>query len=335
MRIVPTVLGSLLVGLTLHDLVSTTTSVSSRAGPITRHTGAWLWRVALSLRRRTGWTAPLRRAGPVILFTIVALWLVLLIVGWALVFGQESIVTIADGQPAAFLGNVYFSSATVTGIGSATLGTERDVWQFVEQLAAASGVALLGLSVSYVIPVVQAVVEQRRIGAYVHALGDDGVDVLCRAWDGRDLGHLDLHLIALTQSLAGLAERYLAYPIVHYFHSPSRRTAIGPAMATLDTLLVLNDHALAPEVRIHPSVVRPLEDALWAFLEQAAPEDAEPRRWEPSWPDLTPLRDAGIPFSEERPLPELTGDVRDRQERLVAYLTHDGWATEDVRSSAV
>jgi hypothetical protein len=332
MRIVPTVLGGLLLVLTFHDLVATTVSVSGGAGPVTQRVGHRLWHLALRTRRRNGRRALLRRSGPLILFLVIALWTVLLILGWALVFGQESIVTIADGAPAGFLGNVYFSAATVTGVGSATLATDDNAWQFVEQLAAISGLALVGLSISYVIPVVQAVVEKRRIGAYVDALGRDAVEALERSWNGSDLGHLDLHLIALTQSLAGLGERYLAYPIVHYFHSTSRRTAIGPAVATLDAILVLNRHALADEIRLEPSVTDPLERCLWWFLEVAAPDDVEPVG-EPSWPDLATLRRAGVPLTGDDPLPPLTGDLRDRQERILGYLAHDGWAVEEVRQA--
>lgn len=332
MRLLPTLLGVLLLLLTFHDLVSTTASVSSGAGPVTGRVGHGLWRLSLRLYRRTGRKAPLRRTGPLILFVVIALWTVLLILGWALVFGQESIVTIQDGSPAEFLGNVYFSAATVTGVGSTTLATDRDLWQFVEQLAAISGLALVGLSISYVIPVVQAVVEKRRIAAYVDALGRDAVEALERSWNGADLGDLHLHLIAVTQDLAGLAERYLAYPIVHYFHSTARRTAIGPAIATLDAILVLNEHVLAEEVRLGPSTTRPLERSLWWFLEMAAPDHAEPAD-HATWPDLGPLRRAGIPLAADDPLPPLTGDLLARQERILGYLAHDGWAVDEVAAA--
>lgn len=330
-----TFLGALLVAFTFHDLISTTVSVASGAGPLTGRLSSGIWRASLWLCRRLAIPGALRRAGPLILFTVISVWTVLLILGWALVFGQpETIVTVSDGKPTAFLGNVYFASATVTGIGSPGLATSQDGWQLVEQLAAASGVALLGLSIAYVVPIVQAVVTKREIAAYVHTLGDDANEIVRRAWNGDDLGELDLHLISLTAQLAGLTERYLAYPIVHYFHSGDRRTAIGPAVAALDGVLTLNEHVLAREIRLDESVTLPLERAVTTFLDTVSPSRPPVEPVEASWPPFDDLDNAGIPLVDGTPVEPMPPAVKHRQEQVLAYLVHDGWATSDIREHA-
>lgn len=331
----PTILGTLLVLFTLHDLVSTTVSVSSGAGPLTHRLGAGVWGVARWTARRTGATGVLRRAGPIVLFAIIGLWTLLLILGWSLVFGQpETIVSVEGGEPVAFLGNVYFASSLVTGMGSPSVATSTNAWQIVEQLAAASGVMLLGLSIAYVVPVVQAVVAKRQVAAYIHTLGDDANEILRRAWNGRDLGDLDLHVIALTGQIAGLAERHLAYPVVHYFFSSERRTAIGPAIAAIDGVLTLNAHVLGPAVRLDDSVTLPLERAVGDFLRIVSPRGPEDAAVEPTWPSFDDLADAGIPLVEGVDSLPMPAGIRERQAAVLAYLDHDGWGSRPVRQAA-
>ena len=85
-------------------------------------------------------------------------------------------------------------------------------------------------------------------------------------WDGSSTAQLDLHLIALVPDVAAVAQSHLAYPVIHYFHSESAETALGPSMAALDAALTANG-VLAPEVRMDRTSVEPLRVAVGRFLQ--------------------------------------------------------------------
>ncbi len=159
-----------------------------------------------------------------------------------------------------------------------------------------------------------------------HALGSDASDVLRRCWDGKDFGDLDLHLIALTPKIAGLAERHLAYPVVHYFHSGARSTALGPAIVTLDEILTLNEHAVEEEHRIGPSVVEPLRAAITTFLDTLETAFIGAAEADIKAQELDDLRDDGVPVVDEDAMPGDLDYVQERRRLLRGYLEEDGWS---------
>lgn len=328
-----TVVGAALIVAVLVDMVTTTVAVSAGAGPITKRVTRPLWRLTLALHRRSVSHRLLRIAGPVILFVVIATWLVGLILGWALVFGQEgSLVEQGLDGPVPAFGRVYFAAGMVLGRGASAIGAASEVWRFVEQLAAASGVALLSLSIAYVLPVVGAVVRKREVAAYVSTLGGSPDEILLTAWDGESFGQLDLHLIALTPMVSRLAQDHLAYPILHYFHSGERYTAIGPSIVALDEALTVLEDAVGDGHRLDTPSIRPLRTAIDAYLRTLTRVSVDPADTPLPWPVFDGYRAHELPLRGHEDIEATLEEQDDRRRLLAGFLHHDAWTEEDLHA---
>lgn len=335
---ITTAIGGLLVVLVMADLAITAVSVSHGAGPLAGRVARTVWRGILWAHGRVGTPRLLIAGGPVILLLIIVMWVLLLLLGWSLVFGQpETLLTVGDGAPAAALGRLRYAASLVIGRGSGGLRPAGDIFVTLEPVAALTGLAVVSLSIAYVLPVVQGVVEKRSLASYISTLGTTPAEILANAWDGRDLGQLDLHFIALTPRVASVAQSHLAYPVIHYFHSASPEMALGPCIAALDAALTLN-RALRHSVRIDRNAVRPLRAAVDRFLHTIdeafirpgdVPEDS---RDAGVGDTIADLRAAGIPVADDTRLDLSEQDI-DRNRLLRGYLVHDAWDHLTVRDA--
>lgn len=331
---VTTTLGAALVVVVIVDLLATAVSVGHGAGPLTGPLAQGVWRVLLGIRKRLGTERLLVAGGPLILLVIISVWVGLLIVGWSIVFGRpDTLLAVQDGQPVAVLGRVRYAASIVIGRGSSAVQPAGGVYEVLEPVAAMTGLTALSLSIAYVLPVVRGVVAKRSLALYLSTLGRTPDEVLTRAWNGEDLGQLDLHLIALTPRVAQIAESHLAYPVIHYFHSNSRDTALGPSLATIDQALTAHE-MVDGAVAMEASATQPLRIAIDDFLDTLRyafiePAEAEVEPGDEQMTDTRErLRDAGLPV-DQGARRELSEQDVARNRLLRAYLADDGWQDAD------
>ena len=329
-----TTLGAALILLALVDLLGTAVSVGHGAGPLTGRLARGVWSLFLWMHRRFKSDRLLVAGGPVILLTVISVWVVLLIIGWSIVFGQpETLLAVKDGTPVAVLGRVRYAASIVIGRGSSVVQPTAGIYEVLEPIAAMTGLTALSLSIAYVLPVVQGVVAKRSLALYLSTLGRTPVEVLGRAWNGEDLGQLDLHLIALGPRISEIAQSHLAYPVIHYFHSSSRETALGPSLVTIDEALTAHE-MLDGTIRMSGTATEPLRAVIddfldtlrYAFIQPAevdvGPGDERMRRTREQ------LREAGVPL-DEGARHELSEEDVARNRLLRGYLTDDGWEDAD------
>lgn len=336
---VTTTLGAALIVFVLVDLLATAVSVGHGAGPLTGPLARGVWRVLLSIRKRVGNDRILLAGGPLILLVIISVWVGLLIVGWSIVFGRpETLLAVQDGQPVAVLGRVRYAASIVIGRGSSAVQPVGGIYEILEPVAAMTGLTALSLSIAYVLPVVRGVVAKRSLALYLSTLGRTPHEVLIRAWNGEDLGQLDLHVIALTPRVAEIAESHLAYPVIHFFHSTARETALGPSLVAIDEALTAHE-MLDDSIRMDGSATEPLRLAIDDFLDTLRYAFIEPAEVEvtPGDERMTEtrerLREAGLPVDQDARR-ELSEDDVARNRLLRAYLADDGWEDADALDTA-
>jgi hypothetical protein len=140
----------------------------------------------------------------------------------------------------------------VTTLGNGELRPGGPLWQAFTVTAAFSGLVLITLAITFVMPVLGAVAHKRQVagGRWITGLGATPAEILANGWDGRGFSALTTHLANLVPELMALAQEHQVYPVLHYFHAPDRSTALAPAIAVLDDALVLLDHGAAPEHRL-------------------------------------------------------------------------------------
>ncbi len=324
--------GMVVVAVTSWDIAVTVLVVSRGPGPLTRVVSRSTWAVLRWLGRTVRRDGPLQAAGPVIVLLILWTWMVFMIVGWGLVFGQEGSL-LQDGEalePA--WGRIHYAASLILGRGGSSFEPSNPIWRFAEQLASLVGVAFVGMAVAYVLPIISAVIQKRTTAVTIWSLGETPVDVLVGAWNGEEFGDLDLHLLALTPEIADLSQRHLAYPVLAHFHSSERMSSLIPSIVVLDETLTLLDSVVDGDRGCSRSAITPCRNAIRAFLRTVelvgarAPSDTTLPR-----PELRELRDAGIPLRADDDIEAFYAEHMsvDRRALLVDALAWDGSKPED------
>lgn len=301
--------GALLVALVSYDVVSTAMRASRRAGPITAPVAEVIWRLALRFRRI------LSVVGIVVVLTTLAIWLTGMWLGWTLIFSSSAgSVVDSSGIPADFAGKAYYAGYVIFTLGNGDYQPEG-VWELVTVLANGSGLMIVTLSITYLVPLLSAVVKMRALAGRISLLGESPPDIAERL-TSEGSGELLSEVADLPKDLFLLREQHLAYPILHYFRPDDPETCLSvPAARLYEAALLIEEGAVDadPSTREVANRVRRAIDRMldvvgnWFVLD---PPDVPP----PSAPDL-----------ERR--------AEDRR-RLHHFVVDTGWTWDRVKRSS-
>ena len=318
--------GLVLVAAAVIDLSWTTVAAGSGAGPITGRLAGGLWTVALALHRRRPSHALLSLAGVAILFAVLAAWLALMLTGWVLVFSaaDAAVLSSSTREPADLVSRMYFTGYTVFTLGNGDFVPGDGLWQLATVASVGSGLVLITLSITYLVPVASAVAQRRQLASYISSLGATPHQILTTAWDGTSFTALSEHLLTLASLVQTSEQQHLAYPVLHYFHSGDRASAAAPSLVNLTQAVDLLAHGVAVDVRPGPGVLQPMQrtiDSFLSTLEGAHFTPAAPL----AAPSLVPLRQQGIPTLSDSEYTTSEPLTRERRALLAGLLTDDGW----------
>jgi hypothetical protein len=321
----------------LYDLGATTISLSAVRGPVSGRVSAMVW----ALGNRTKGNRLQRVTGPLLLLLILVGWFLALTAGWTLIFSADGALT-STAEPeqtssrVRWIDALFFVFGHLVGTGSGNLEPDEAGWSTAVALLTLSGVILLTLVIAWILPVVAAIVQKRALASKISAVGGTPEQIICHSWTGRDLGDLNLLLLPLIGELTLLAQRHLAYPVIHYFHSSADRTAIGPRLAALDDALTLIAAGglddVERETGLDVSVTRPLRQAISDYLSTLEYVFIQPSEVVPDPPAFGRLVAEGIVDGDRmrRELGERTKGLETRRALLHGYVRHDGWTWASV-----
>lgn len=334
MPILMVLFGLSILILVLTDVLVTTLTMGG-GGPITGKLSSRLWRVALGVHKRGSNHRLLTIMGWVVAMGIPCLWMLFTWLGWTLLFSayEEAVVNATTKVPAQIWERVYFTGYTLSTLGMGDYQPQGAVWQLATAIASANGFVLVTLEIAYLLPVISAVILKRQISLYIAALGGTPDEIILRAWNGTDFGQFDQHLIALTGMLTQMTESYLAYPILHYFHTVERSKAFVLSVVTLDDALTLLSYGVQEGQKPDRAALEPLRRASSAFLKTLRSAYIEPSSHNPPLPPLDRIRECGIPTKSDRQFWDDTKYVTHRRQLLLALVKHDGWTWDAVASS--
>lgn len=284
--------GWLLVLLVLADVFRTVLWSGQGAGPLT---GAVTSLGRRLLKHLPGHGRMRSAVGPVAILVIVSVWASLLLVGFTLAFegDSDSIRTSATEQPVDWFERAYYVGYSLFTLGNGDIAPVTDGGRLLTVAISATGLFLITLSVTYLLPVISASVASRSFASSAQALGDTPEDVVLGAWDGERI-QLDHELRRLADQLSVLAEQQLAYPVLHLFLSSDPGSSAPLAIAQLDDVLTLLDGV---DQRVAPPAAprRMLRAAIQSYVQTYGAgirEDAPA----PPLPDTGRLAMAGIPL---------------------------------------
>lgn len=323
-------IGSLIVVVTVLDSLRTTMQLG-RGGKLSTITARVIWSVFVSL---PSWPKKSLQlfAGPAVMSGIIFTWVTGLWIGWFLILSSQTraVINTSSNLPADIWGRFYYTGFSVVTLGVGDYSPGTTFAQVVTILASMSGFFVFTLAITYAAPVLTAVVSNRHLSGYVQALGSTPEKIVTNAWDGESFGNLDQHLIELTSMILLMGRRFLAYPVLHYFHTRDRSMSISLSLAALHDALMLLEHAVDPRVSIDRATLRPLRAALDALWRGDRLKFAEPAESAPPLPSLAPLRAAGIPLVGGENFRSAAADLDEARRTLLGFVHRRGWEWDDL-----
>jgi hypothetical protein len=320
-----------LLALAVVDIIWTSLAAGSGAGPLTGRMARLLWRTALRVDRRTQ-VELLTPAGLLIVLSVLAAWILMIFAGWLLVFSasEGAVRNATTGAAGNLIDRAYFTGYTVFTLGLGDYVPGDGVWQLATTAATGSGLLLITLSITYLVPVASAVVLRRQFAGLIASLGPTAEPLVVRGWDGTKFRSLDQNLSALLPLLHTLRLQHYTYPVLHYFHSRSKQDSAAISLVHLDAALRMLRHGVAADVRPDAQTLDALEHALGAFLDAMdgihISDDPEPV---PA-PSLVSLVDAGIPV-DPAAYDHAVRESETRRRLLASFLHDDGWTVDDLQ----
>jgi hypothetical protein len=254
------------------------------AGSLSKAWYRLAWRGLLAIHERRPIHRLLSLAGPFMLITSVLLWFAML--GAALFLALAalpgSVVNNLTGEAADPVQTAYFVSTTLTGLGYGDLVPSGFPWTMASTLATLGGTIIITISLSYVLAVLAAAIERKKLAQGIFGLGETVPRMAERAKLNDPGQSLMVHVLNLTSDIDHQSLKNLAYPILKYFHSPRADLSSSRAVLLLsDTFFLLG---LMPEgarpplglLQIVDSSVARYVDLNGAHLESSSRQRTQP-----------------------------------------------------------
>lgn len=238
MTIFATILGTVLIVAALRDIFHELFHPSGTGGMSGMLMKA-IWRLFRGLARR--YPSVLTLAGPSILLTIIGSWVLILTVGWALVYWprlpEEFLLApgLDPSDEGSFVDAFYLSLLTLTTLGYGNIAPVTDWLRVITPLETLIGFGLLTVGVTWVLSIYPALTRRRSLAQQIASIQDaeseTGISVM-RA----DATAAERTLDALTSQLVTVRGDLTQFPITYYFHSLDERSSLP---ANIETLLRL------------------------------------------------------------------------------------------------
>ena len=320
------ILGILVLALVIVDLLWTTIWVDGGGGPLSRRLGKGFW---YALRKISSDNSKiLRLAGPMILSLTLIMWILLLWIGWTLVFSAdvESILLSQNKNPVTTVAErIYFVGFTLFTLGIGDYIPKKGFWQIVTTFATGTGMLFITLSVSYVVSVVSGVVQKRAFAKNITGLGNDWVSIVKNSWNGHDFRNIDLFLKDLSSQLIVLTQQHKAYPILHYYHSQDKEQSSAVALALFDEVLTVYEFGVKDENKPNQVWIQEGRSSVTDYLDTLHTVFFKPAPSSPPPLDIKPLREEGLPVKPPQEFNIALSNLVTRREQLLGLVEQDAW----------
>ena len=176
-----------------------------------------------------------------LLFTT-AVWLGLLFLGTFLIFssGEEMVISANSNLPATYIERFYYTGYVLSTLGIGDFVPGSNLSRIFAATLSFSGFVLITTGLTYLLSVVQAVLKKKKLSFYISTLGED-IEELYQYFKQED--NLDSLLSDASEFRGQILENassYLAFPMVDYFLTKDRKSALIVQLARLyDVLVVL------------------------------------------------------------------------------------------------
>ncbi|HEU4593732.1 MAG TPA: potassium channel family protein [Pyrinomonadaceae bacterium] len=213
----------------IYDVYATVLHSSARYGPIGERLDRGVWgaarEVAFKLSRK-GRHKFLNFVGPFMLPLLLLIYILLLIVAFALIYYPhlaDDFTATGEAVGRGFDESLYFSGMTLTTLGYGDITPRTGAMRFVAVFESAVGLISITLAITYLLTIYGALERKRTSALALYHQAGEGADaaglIAHHYVEGQFYGLRDA-LSAATRDLQSLLESHVEHPVIHYFHPP-------------------------------------------------------------------------------------------------------------------
>lgn len=298
-----TAAGVMLLVLVFFDIYATILRATKHPGPFSEFLNRGLWLVASratqNLDRRLRHRI-LSSIGPLLMPLLIGIFILLLLTGFALIYLPRMETGFKVNQEihgSPLLKAFYFSGVTLLTIGYGDILPITGVTRIAAVVEGASGIAVISLSITYLLTVYGALERKRAVALKFYHQARQGADIsgfLSNHFARGRFYSLTEFLRDATHDLQELLESHLEHPVIHYFHPLEVYKGLPRALFfVLETAAVLNAHVDEKEyveAGDHPDVLIASENAQHVLFELVTSLKLETHATEPFAPEAETLR---------------------------------------------
>jgi len=279
-EILLTIAGVAILFLVFYDVHATVLRATKQPGPFSTLLNRGSWWLATSLTRRLNRRFRhriLSKVGPLLMPAVISVFIVMLLTGFALIYlpRLETGFKINDAPPSNQIFQAfYISGITFLTVGYGDIVPISPLTRTLAVFEAATGLAIISLSVTYLLSVYTALERKRVIALRFYHQARQGADVagFITSHFARGRFHsLTEALREATRDLQELLESHLEHPVIHYFHPFEVYKGFPRALfVVLETVAILNAHldeAEYVEAGDHPDVLIAGDNARYVLAE--------------------------------------------------------------------
>lgn len=251
-----------------------------------------------------------------------AVWLTLLFCGTYMVFtaGDEMVIKAATGLPANNVERFYFTGYLLSTLGIGDYVPGNQTSQILAGILSFTGFILITTGLTYLLSVVQAVLKKKELAFMVSTMGKDIEELYFYFKKEDNLSDLVSDADDFRQQVLANASSYLAFPMVNYFLTKQRTSALIVQLAMMhEVMMVLKmdwEKGTVQEAKIS-AILNAIEKYLELGLEK-------PDAWEHNSDQLNTLRSFwqkhGYVFKRNSQV----------EKQLTSSLKYSGWNWKEV-----
>ncbi|MFJ1627078.1 ion channel [Marinilactibacillus psychrotolerans] len=328
MRSIFYIVGIAIIVFTIVDLVWTTLWVDGGAGPLSKRVAETLWKVFDKLGKKNSKFYDF--TGPITLVSTLLSWSLLIWIGFALFFnGDVNSITNSSSPdaPVLWYERFYFTGFTLFTLGVGDYSPKIGFWQIITTINSAVGILFLTLCASYIISVVDAVVQKRSLATSITSLGLRSTDIVAKIWNGQDFHNIDLVLVDVSAKISLLTQQHHAYPLLHFYHSRKATESASVAIASLEDTLTILLYGLKEENLANNLLIKSTKSSIGTYLESLTEAFVNASDEVPEVPEFSSLIKQEVPLVTDRELEMIFKDHIEVRKKLLGavQVDHQKW----------
>lgn len=259
------VIGCSLIALVTFDIFTTVLHPSVES-PLSNRFQRLVWRVlrtiATSLGTRPAASHVLNWGLPLMVAGLIALWLVVLVLGFACICYPwiDTPEVFVSGKAAAgpVSDALYYSGVTLATLGYGDIEPLTGIFRLLAVLEALIGVVTISAGVAYILSVYPALTQQQTLAIALDAevAGQtDALPLVRRYVTGAQVwsGDLNAQLRDISLGLLTTTESHELYPVLYYAHPPQVQHSFLRMLITAQSLVTTLRYGLSPQA--HSDIV--------------------------------------------------------------------------------